>query len=53
VIKQGGDEKVGVYYEHILKLANYIQHQVNNSLLNMFTTISLNSYIGDEEGHLV
>jgi hypothetical protein len=24
MIKQGGDKKVEVYYEHILKLANYL-----------------------------
>ncbi len=26
VRKQGGDEKVEVYYEHILKLTNWFQH---------------------------
>jgi hypothetical protein len=26
MIKQVGDKKVEVYYEHILKLANYLQH---------------------------
>jgi hypothetical protein len=26
MIKQGKDEKVEAYYEHILRLANYLQH---------------------------
>jgi hypothetical protein len=26
VIKQGGDEKLQVYYEHILKVTNCLQH---------------------------
>jgi hypothetical protein len=33
VIKQGNNEKVEVYYEHIFKLANYLQHKANESLL--------------------
>jgi len=36
VIKQGMDEKVEVYYEHILKLVNYLQHQTNDILLTTF-----------------
>jgi hypothetical protein len=36
VIKQGKDEKVEVYYEHILKLVNYLQHQTNDILLTTF-----------------
>ncbi len=36
MIKQGEYEKVGIYYECILKLANYFQHQVDNSLLTNF-----------------
>jgi hypothetical protein len=36
VIKQGGDEKVEVYYECILKLANCLQHQANDNLLTTF-----------------
>jgi hypothetical protein len=36
VIKQGGNEKVGVYYERILKLTNYLQHQAYDSLLTTF-----------------
>jgi hypothetical protein len=34
--KQGGDEKVEVYYKCILKLVNYVQHQVDDSLLTTF-----------------
>jgi hypothetical protein len=41
VIKQGGDEKVKVYYEHILKLANCLQHQEDDSLLTIFFRIGL------------
>jgi len=33
VIKQGRDEKVEVYYECILKLANNLQHQANDNLM--------------------
>jgi hypothetical protein len=36
VIKQGGDEKVEVYYERILKLTNYLQHQKDDNLLTTF-----------------
>jgi hypothetical protein len=36
VIKQGNDEKVEVYYEQILKIANYLQHKVHDSLLITF-----------------
>jgi hypothetical protein len=36
VIKQGGDEKVEMYCECILKLTNYLQHQKDNSLLASF-----------------
>jgi hypothetical protein len=36
MIKQGGDEKVEVYYEHMLKLANCLQHQANDKLLTIF-----------------
>lgn len=32
IIKQTPDEKVEVYYERILKLANYLNHKTNNSL---------------------
>jgi hypothetical protein len=36
VIKQGTAEKVEVYYERILKLANCLQHRVDDSLLTIF-----------------
>jgi hypothetical protein len=36
MIKQGGDEKVEIYYKCILKLANYLQHQAYDSLLTTF-----------------
>jgi hypothetical protein len=36
VIKQGGDEKVAIYYERILKLTNCFQHKKDNSLLTTF-----------------
>jgi hypothetical protein len=32
IIKQTPDEKVEVYYERILKLANYLNHKTNDSL---------------------
>jgi hypothetical protein len=44
VIKQGGDEKVEVYYEHILKLANYFQHQTYDNLLTIFFWTCLQPY---------
>jgi hypothetical protein len=36
VIKQGSDEKVEVYYEWTLKLANYLQHKADDNLLTTF-----------------
>ncbi len=36
VIKQGNNEKVEVYYERFFKLANYLQHKVNDNLLTTF-----------------
>jgi hypothetical protein len=36
VIKHGSDEKVEVYYERILKVANCLQHKVDDSLLTTF-----------------
>jgi hypothetical protein len=36
MIKQGGNEKVEVYYERILKLANCLHHQIDDSLLTTF-----------------
>jgi hypothetical protein len=41
MIKQGGDEKVEVYYKRILKLTNCLQHQVDNSLPTIFFQIEL------------
>ncbi len=45
VIKQGGDKKVEVYYERILKLANWFQHQVDDNLLTTFFLSSLQPYL--------
>ncbi len=45
VIKQGGDEKVEVYYEYILKLTNYLQHQPKDNLLITFFQTSLQPYL--------
>ncbi len=36
VIKQGSNEKIEVYYEWILKLANYLQHKEDDNLLTTF-----------------
>jgi hypothetical protein len=36
IIKQGNNKKVEVYYERILKLANCLQHKVNDSSLTTF-----------------
>jgi hypothetical protein len=36
VIKQGNNEKVKVYFEQILKLANCLQHKANDNLLTTF-----------------
>lgn len=40
MIKQGGDEKMKVYYEHIFKLANCFQHQEDSLLTTFFQTCS-------------
>jgi hypothetical protein len=45
MIKQGGNEKVEVYYECILKLANFLQHQANNKLLTIFFQVGLQPYL--------
>jgi len=44
VIKQGGEEKVEVYYESILKLANCLQHQVDDNLITTFFRACLQPY---------
>jgi len=36
VVKQAADEKVEVYYECILKLANYVHHKINGNLFMTF-----------------
>jgi hypothetical protein len=36
VIKQGGDKKVEVYYELILKLVNCFHHQAYDNLVTLF-----------------
>jgi hypothetical protein len=41
IIMQGGDEKVEVYYEWILKLAIYFQHKPNDNLLTTFFRVGL------------
>jgi hypothetical protein len=41
VIKHGNNEKVEVYYEWILKLANYLQHKANDNLLTSFLGVGL------------
>jgi len=41
MIKQGGDEKVEIYYKCILKLMNYLQHQADDSLLTTFFQVEL------------
>jgi hypothetical protein len=45
VIKQGTIEKVKVYYERILKLVNYLQHKVDDSLLTIFFRAGLITYL--------
>jgi len=44
VIKQGNDERVEVYYEWILKLANCLQHKMDN-LLTTFFQVGLVPYL--------
>jgi len=58
VVKQGREEKVEIYYEHILKLTNCLQHQVDESLLTIFfsnkiATIPPNNHGQDEKGNFV
>lgn len=36
VIKQAMDKKVEIYYEHLLKLVNCLNHKVDNNLLTTF-----------------
>lgn len=45
LIKQGVDKKVEVYYEQIFKLANYLQHKVDDNLLNTFFHVGLIPYL--------
>ncbi len=45
MIKQGGNEKVEVYYECILKLANCLHHQANDNLLTIFFQVGLQPYL--------
>ncbi len=45
VVKQGGEEKVEIYYECILKLTNCLQHQVDDSLLTIFFQTRLQPYV--------
>lgn len=45
VIKQAMNKKMEVYYEHILKLANCLNHKMNNSLLTTFFQIKLVPYL--------
>jgi hypothetical protein len=39
------DKKVEVYYEQIFKLANYLQHKVEDNLLNTFFHVGLIPYL--------
>ncbi len=34
-----------VYYEHMLKLTNYLQHQINDSMLTIFFQTRLQPYL--------
>jgi hypothetical protein len=45
VIKEGNNKKVEVYYEWIFKLANYLQHKVNDNLLTTFFRVGLVRYL--------
>jgi hypothetical protein len=45
IIKQGNNEKVKVYYEWILKLANCLQHKADDNLLTTFFQIGLVPYL--------
>ncbi len=45
VIKQGNNEKVEVYYEQILKLANCFQQKVDDNLLTTFFRARLVPYL--------
>ncbi len=45
LIKQGVDKKVEVYYEQIFKLADYLQHKVDDNLLNTFFHVGLIPYL--------
>jgi hypothetical protein len=45
VIKQGATKKVEVYYEKIMKLANYLQHKAYDSLLTIFFKVVLVPYL--------
>jgi hypothetical protein len=45
MLKQGGDEKVEIYYERTLKLTICFQHQINNSLLTIFFQTCLQPYL--------
>jgi hypothetical protein len=45
VIKQGNDKMAKVYYEKILKLANCLQHKVDDNLLTTFVRVGLVPYL--------
>ncbi len=45
MIKQGENEEVEVYYEHISQLTNCFQHQTNDSLLTTFFWVGLHPYL--------
>ncbi len=45
VIKHNSDKKVQVYYEWILKLANCLQHNVDDNLLTTFFRTKLVPYL--------
>ncbi len=45
IIKQGNDEKVEVCYKQIFKLANYLEHKVDDNLLTTFFLARLVPYL--------
>jgi hypothetical protein len=45
MIKQSENEKLEIYYEHILQLTNCFQHQTYDSLLTTFFRAGLHPYL--------
>ncbi len=44
-MKQENNEKVEVYYERLLKLANKLQHKITNSFLTIVFKYRLQPYL--------